>query len=470
MIHAATLDVLEHIGVLVRNARAKNLLLDAGCVRGGGDLVNIPPHLIEEAVHKTVRTFRWHARGKGRSIRVGEGPIKLGPGTMCTNIIDLETGKARKPTREDGDNLVRLMDALDTVSIAYTPVAVEEQEFDTHVSECIALLHDYQNTGKCLVGPTYDGAMARDGLRMASVALGGEEVLRKNPFLAGFVDPVSPLIHDDAMCSAMIAYAEKGQPVFLTSLDLAGASSPATLAGTLVQQNAEVLSGLLILQLVNPKAPVIYGTVSGIMDMGAGNAALGGPELGLISAASVQLAHKYGLPCSAGAQSDSKAPDAQAAYEKAMSLLACVLAGADLSDIYAGSFEAFNTTSYEQFVIDDEIAGYALRYAQGIEVSEDTMALDILKSVGAGAGFLREKTALKHTMRVMKAEHYRPRLSDRRSRDAWQLAGSLDTRERARERVREILREHEPEPPERDIVKALEAEVERVKRERAEKI
>jgi trimethylamine--corrinoid protein Co-methyltransferase len=466
-IDAATVHLLERVGVNVREPRAMRLLVDAGAERDGGtDRVRIPEALLREAIRGTPKEWMWHARESGNSFKVGGGArTRLGPGSACTKIFDFSSGLPRAPTQRDGDELVRLLDALEFADIAYTPVSYGASSETPRHRETATLVRDLQNTSKVLVGPTYDGAMARDSLKIATLLAGGEDELRKRPMVAGYCDPISPLTHDRMMTEALIEYATMGQPVFVMCLALAGASAPASLAGVLVQQNAEILSGVLIAFLVNRRAPIIYGCVSGTMDMRAGNAAVGGPEFGLLSAASVQLAHSYGLACSTGGQSDAKAHDAQAAFEKGTSLLASMLAGADFVDLFFGSFEGFNVTSPEQVMIDHEIAGYAHRYARGIEVDTAHLSLDLIEAVGPGGSFLKHPSALRDTMSRMKAEWYLPVLFDRGTGDGKETAPPDRLVDRAHAASVRILRDHETTPLDGEVLKDMLVVLDRIRTE-----
>jgi len=468
-IRSATLDLVEEVGIVVREPRAMALLLEAGATRvDSGERVLLPAALVNEAVGKVPKTWTWHAREPKHSFRVGEGGrTRLGPGSAATHYVDSETGKRREPTADDGDRMVRLMDALELVDINYTPTMRSGGGLPALYHEVATLARDFQNTSKPPVGPSIDGIAAKAGLEVAAILAGGTEELRKRPMVAGYCDPVSPLIQDRMMTETLIEYAAMGQPVFITCLDLAGASSPSTLAGTLLQQNAEILSALLVAYLVNSSVPVIYGCVSGAMDMRMGSAALGGPEFGLLSVASVQLAHSYGLPCTAGGQSDSKLPDAQASLEKATTLLASVLAGADFVDLFYGSFEGYNATNLEQVVIDHDIAASVFRYARGIEVTDETLSYDLIRSVGAGGTFMRGKRALEHALEWSRREHHAPFVADRRSRFAWEKAGGKSLYEAAREKAQAILAAHEPAPLDPGLVRQMDAIVERIRRESA---
>ncbi len=461
-VHGATMAVLERVGVGVREPRALGLLEEAGAAREPGtERVRIPESLVMEAVRRLPKRWTWHARESSNSFVVGEGgPTRLGPGSACTKIIDYASGRARIPNERDGDELVRLMDALEYVDIDYTPVSLGVSDEPEGFREVATLVRDLQNTSKPLVGPSYNGRMSRQGLEIARLLAGGDEALRQRPMLAGYCDPISPMTHDRMMTETLLEYAAMGQPVFLMCLDLAGASAPASLAGTLVQQNAEILSGSLIAFLANPRTPVVYGSVSGIMDMKAGNAVVGGPEFGLLSAASVQLAHFYGLPCSTGGQSDARIHDAQAAFEKGTSLLASMLAGADFVDLFFGSFEGFNATSPEQIVIDHEIAGYAHRYARGIEVDDARLSLGLMEAVGPGGSFLKDPGSLRDTMARFKSEWYSPRLFDRRM--PAEDAVPRTVLELAHEAAGSILGAHAPTPLDPALREEMETTLQRI--------
>jgi trimethylamine--corrinoid protein Co-methyltransferase len=454
-IHTATLEVLERTGIVIREENALQLLENAGAVVDyEKQIVRIPGSLIERAVSKTPKSFTWHARNPKHSIRIGGEPTKFGPASGGVNIIDLETGECRSPTVEDTERQVRLMDALENFSISFPPASISDVSTEVSDVYCVALAA--KNTSKCILGETFDKRIAHDSIRIAAALVGGEEELRKKPTIAGYVDPISPLVYEKGMIEALVEYASYGQIIFMTVMAMAGGTGPATLAGLLVQQNAEILAGVLIAHLVNPHAPVVYGNVSCPMDMRTGDSSTGSPEVGLLGAAFVQLAKYYGMPWSAGAQCNAKVPDAQASYEKMMSLMMGVMAGADFVDLFAGTIESFLTASYEQLVIDNEMAGMALRCAEGIEVDAETMARDVIDRVGPGGTFLADK----HTTKWFRREHYQSKLGDRSARVSWERSGSKDIREQARDRAREILASHEPDPIDPKIWKEIELIVE----------
>ena len=236
-------------------------------------------------------------------------------------------------------------------------------------------------------------------------------------------------------------------------MKLAGATSPCTLAGTVVTNNIETLTGVILAQLVNPGTPVIYGSVATSMDMKSGSYLAGSIESGLINAGLAQMAQYYRIPFYATAgMSDSKLPDCQAGYEKAATTMLAVLAGANYIHDAAGILEFCTTASYEQMVIDNEIIGICLRAARGIEVDEDKLAEEVIRRVGPGGNFIAED----HTIRHFRSEFFYPTVADRQLRTAWEKSGSLDTQERARRMARELLETHVPLPlPQEAVAKVL---------------
>jgi len=230
---------------------------------------------------------------------------------------------------------------------------------------------------------------------------------------------------------------------------LSGGTAPATLAGLLVQQNAEVLSGIMISELANPGTPVFYGTVSAALDMRTGATALGGPEVGLLNIAAGQLGRFYGLPRrGTGGNSDSKTVDAQAGLETAPNMLMAALGGMNFIYDACGSLEGSLTVSYEKLVIDNEIAGMVSRVLGGIEVTDETLAVDEICRVGPNASFL----GTSFTMRHFRKEHFLTTLLDRKSLDSWVKAGAKDIAVVAREKAKRILDEHQPVPMDEDVL------------------
>jgi trimethylamine--corrinoid protein Co-methyltransferase len=251
----------------------------------------------------------------------------------------------------------------------------------------------------------------------------------------------------------LLICADYGQPLAMSPEAIAGATAPVTLAGLLAQQNANILAHIALAQIWRPGTPVLYGTVSTIANMRLGNVALGAIETGLITAGAAQMARYYGLPCrSVGGGTESKGEDVQAGLERAGTLLPAVLAGVDFITC-GGTLDGTMLESEALLMLDDELCGMALRLARGIEVDDDTLALELIQEVSleAGGNYL----SLDHTARRFRQEHYIPHLLTREPYDTWVGAGSPTTLDRARQRAREILANHQP----RDLDPALEQEL-----------
>jgi trimethylamine--corrinoid protein Co-methyltransferase len=292
-----------------------------------------------------------------------------------------------------------------------------------------------------------------DMMRLMAIAAGGKEALRQRPSFLAICSVGSPLQMIQMQLEGLLICAEYGQPLAMSPEAIAGATAPVTLAGLLAQQNANILAHVALAQFWRPGTPVLYGTVSTIANLRLGTVALGAIETGLITAASAQLARYYGLPCrSVGGTTDAKVEDVQAGLERMGTLLPAVLAGVDLITC-AGTLDGTMLESEAMLMLDDELCGAALRLARGIEVDEQSLALDLIQEVaGSPSG---NYLASDHTVRRFRQEHFIPNLLPREPYDAWERAGRQNALDRARERVREALADHQP----RQLDPALEREL-----------
>jgi len=449
-IHGATLKVLENTGVLINSRSTLNLLEKNGMeVDRKTSIVKMPEQVVMDAVKSCKKNFKWHARSEKHTVDVIDGKTKFGPGAQCLYYIDPETDKFRSPTLRDGILICRLLDALDTSSLGYVPVFLSDvpEQARSMITWAAGLVH----TSKLTYGGAADDVEFELMLKIAEALLGDREELRKKALFPGYIDPISPLGQDQAMLDIILRYCEWDLPIFVTVMALAGGTGPASLAGLLVQQNAEVLSSIVVAKCVTKSPKIVYGSVSCPLDMRSGIAATGAPEFSLLGVGAVQMAKFYGLPSNMGVQSDSKIVDAQTAYEKSQAALIAVMAGADFSELFLGSTETFNAFSPIQLMIDDEIASNVQRIAQGIEVNDKTLSVDVIAKVGPLGNYLKHAD----TLRQFKREHSQAKVSDRSSRQQWNASGSKDTKVRAKERMTELLRTHTPEPLEADVRKEL---------------
>jgi trimethylamine--corrinoid protein Co-methyltransferase len=295
---------------------------------------------------------------------------------------------------------------------------------------------------------------------MGVAIAGSAEEMRRRPVVSVGICSTSPLKLSTESCQIISESARLGIPCNIASEPLTGASGPVTLAGALIVTNVEVLAGITLSQLVRKGAPVIYSSFSETFDLLAANALFGDPGGGMMNAAAARMAHYYNLSSYTGLMgTDSKVPDAQAAHEKTLIVLLLALSGSNMIS-NMGMLESGQTWSHEQFMIDTDIVKM-IRYAiQGIDVTDDTMAVDIIKQAHEIEDFLHQK----HTVQYMKTQSH-PKLIDRKTRGAWEAKGGTDMHQRAREEASRILNTHQPEPLSDDVKKTLREIVETARKE-----
>jgi trimethylamine--corrinoid protein Co-methyltransferase len=454
-VHETSLRILEGTGVVFRHISALEELKEAGAVvdfeKG---LVKFPQSLVVDAVAKAPGTVTLAGRTPDKDLVIGDG-ARTFFGTLGTAplVRDLETRERRYATTEDLERFARIADGLESVRYFHTSVTPKDAKVET--VDLFRWLTAFRNTGKHAMGAAAYNTDNLPYLMMMCEALcGGEEEMRRRPPITATECPVSPLQHDRRPLLGMMEFARNGLPVIVYSEPKAGATSPASLAGTLVISNCEVLSALVLIQQINPGAPVIYGSVDTLMDMRTGGIAFGSPETGLLAAATTQLSRRYGLPnMTPGGRTDSKVPcDAQTGYEKMRTALMVSLAGGSLGNM-AGLIESNLTASYEQLIVDDEIIGSIERVAEGIDFSEEAVAESLISGTGPGGTYISKR----HTMDRLRKEHYMPRLSDRSFYAGWERDGCRQLADAARDRAKHILATHEPDRLDEDVDRQLQS-------------
>ena len=288
-------------------------------------------------------------------------------------------------------------------------------------------------------------------MELASILFGR---VGERPVTIGLINSLSPLGYGSEMLEALLVYAHHRQPVIVAALSMAGSTGPITLAGVLVQQNAELLAGIALTQLINPGTPVVYGSTSTNLDMKTGGLAIGSPELSMMIGAHADLCRYYGLPSrSGGALTDSHTPDAQAGYESMFSLMTTFQCGIDIVLHAGGILSSFLSFSYEKFVLDDEICGMVRHWLQGIPVNEETLAFPVIAQAGPGGNYLMEK----HTLDRCRTEFWQPAVSSRDGIESWMAAGRPEATRRARQRWQKLVAEHQDPPLDPTITRQLQA-------------
>lgn len=440
-IHDAAMTLLAKGGIKVFTKTGREAFKKAGAdVDDASNLVRIPVAMVEDAINTAPSALVLCGRDSRHDCILEGSNVYLGTGGTAINVLDLDTGDRRPSTNADVRQMARLMDALDNISV-FT-INVYPNDITNHDEVDVNRFYSaITNTSKHVMGGIYSMKGVRDVVDMAATIAGGKDKLRERPFVSFIALVISPFKIDDHYGEFTCYLAEEGLPVVVPTEPLCGATSPITLASNVVMHTAETLAGVVMTQLINPGTPVVCGSVGSISDMRTMGHLSGAIERGMINAAVSQMAQYYELPYySTAGMTDSKAVDAQAGYESGMMNLLVAMSGANYIHDAAGLMEFDLTASYEKLIIDDEIIGRCLRVLRGIEVNEDTIALDVMLNVGAGSDFLGEE----HTVKHMRTEFANNTISDREPREAWQAQGSKDTFARAHEAAMRLLAEHEP--------------------------
>ncbi len=440
-IHGATVRVLEHTGVRVLEPEAEKLLGSMGAeVEPSSHVVRIPEALLKELVMRAPSHFKLYGRNEKHVMGFGEGNSYMSSMGTAVQVEDSD-GTTRPARLKDVEDFYRLVDALphlDHASWVVWPRDVPDEL--VHIYE---IIWGFRFTTKPLDGYNWGRQFSQDTIDLAAIAAGGVEELVKRPLLLGFTNPVSPLTLARESTEGLLVFARNMQPTTIPTECLAGGTAPSTLAGTLVQQNAEVLASIAVAQCARRGAPVFYGSVSTIMDMKTGNVALGAPEAGLISLGAAQLARYYGIPSrGTGGNTEALTANYQAGAETASTLLAAALAGFDFIYDAAGSLESSLTASVAKLILDHDVCGEVKRLVSGIDVSEDTLATQVIEAVGLKAGYLSHP----HTINHYRTEHFVPATFLRSPRS---IPGVTDRtlKEQALARAEALLRDHVVDPP-----------------------
>ncbi|HHX50530.1 MAG TPA: trimethylamine methyltransferase [Clostridia bacterium] len=451
----AAQEVLERTGAAFHDAEAQEILKKAGCWVDGSR-VRIPSYLVQRALNSVPkRVTLCNSRTGSRDVLLEGNNAYFGTGSDTPYSIDPYTGERKRSTKQSVAWACKVIDALPNLDFVMSLGIVQDVPLlisDRHQFEAQVL-----NTGKPIVTTAHDIYGFADIIEMCEIIAGGEEELRKNPFMTLYAEPISPLQHAWEAASKLILAAKKALPVVYTPCVMAGGTVPATMAGVLVNGLAESLSGLVLNQCTREGAPFIMGGVFTVMDMTSTIFSYGSPEFNLLMSALADLAHYLKLPMfgTAGC-TDSCICDEQAGIEAALSITMTAMSGPNLNhDV--GYIEYGSTSSLELLVIADDIIGMARRLVRGIRVDDETLGVDLIDKVGPGGHFLAED----HTFKYFKKETWYASLINRQRYDTWKEAGSKTLTEVANEKVRDIIENYEPEPLPKDVQRRIREIVER---------
>ena len=440
-IHYATLQILQDTGIKVMNEKALEVFHGGGAsVERHEDfgIVSIPPYLVEESAFRSPHTFVYDARNPADDFIMEPNRVGFTTFSGCINVIDPHTRELRRAPKKDCGDLLRVCDALDEISVAAR--AVNSTDVMGQVQSVHNLEAILNNTGKHI----FLGADSVRNLQvmvdLASASVGGREIFEKRPIFTVSVCPISPLTLGENACDVIMACAELGLGILILPMALSGGTSSASLAGTLVTHNAEVLSTIVLAQLIKKGTPCTYGSTSTILDLRFGTSAIGSPEYGMINASLSKMAQYYRLPgWVGGGATDSKEPDIQSGYEFTLSATLSALSGGNII-FGSGVLEQGLTMDYAKLIMDAEMIRMIQVALGGVVVNDETLAMDVIHEVGPGGAYI----AHEHSLRNMRSQS-RVNLFDRRSRDDWMEATQgKNVRDRAYARAIEILENHEP--------------------------
>lgn len=439
-IHLASLEILRRTGVRVHEAESLALLRDAGCIVTDASLVRFPPAVIENAIADAPsRIVLCNRTGEPRVYLEGHR-VYFGTGSDLVNTIDLETGERRLSVLSDIGNAARLADSLPNLDFVMSMALPSDVPVQT--SDRRSFLTMTENTVKPLVFTAWDEAGLADIIAMAEAIAGGPDELILAPFLLAYLEPTSPLQHTEVVLRKVLMMADHGLPFVYAPGPVDGATAPVTPAGALAMANAEVLSGIAIAQLRRRGAPVVWGSGSGPLDMRTMVATYPSPEFMLHCMAMAEMAHYYYHKPVWGFAgcSESKLPDIQAGIESALWILWTALSGANLVHD-TGYIESGLTASCEMMVVCDEIIGFVRRLMHGIDITPETLALDVIDQVGPGGNYMTAP----HTLQNFRQVWY-PRVLDRHNYSGWMQAGQPTAIKTAREIARDVIANHQPVP------------------------
>lgn len=449
-IYDTALRLLDQLGMGEVPERLHRDLLAAGAVDNCAGRMLFPRTLVEDAIARAAKRFVLHGRDETRSIEVGGDSVHFGTGGAAVQTLDLDSGLYRPSTLVDLHDFTRLQDTLANVSwFTRCCVATDVPDnYELDVNTAYALM---RNTTKPVATSFTLSDYVDPIVGMLDIVAGGEGEFARRPFLKAHISPViSPMRFGEDAVDVVYACIRHNIPMSCITAAQSGATAPATLAGFLAQSLAETLASLVMVHAIKPGHPMVFSNWPLVIDLRTGAFAGGGGEISVMNAASAQVSNWLGLPSGvACSMTDAKAIDAQYGAEKAMTAVAAGLAGGNLIYESSGMTASLLGASFEAFVLDDEMHAAIYRMLRGVEVSEDTLAFDSICETVLGIGHF---LGAQQTYAAMERDYFYPKLADRDAPITWAEKGAQDIWTRARERVRVILTEHNPEylTPEQD--------------------
>jgi len=438
LIHRSALKILNEVGFRFPLDEALELLKRAGAEVVDGNVARIPEDLVEYAVQKVPKRneVTLFGRDPKHDVSFGKHEPTLACMTMAVSVIDPYTRRKRPATDKDLAELTRIADRLEHVRI--NGGLVTPQDVPNAFNDWYTWATTLKNTTKHITGGVLGARCVHDAVKMASVAVGDEARFRDRPFISGWVLTLPPLGIDRESLEALMEMSRLNIPSMLSSGPILGTSSPITIAGTIAQAHAEILACLVVSQLVNPGAPVVYTSFARGIDMRTGTISMACPEFGILKVGMAQMGRFLDMPVRMPSMlRDAKVLDAQAGFETGMIGTVAGLC-ADMMD--GMQLDMDMVVDFPDLVFCNDCMAGIERLARELVVNEETIALDVVREVGHGGSFLEHR----HTFSNFRKELWMPELLERRNWESWERDGSRDIYEVARERVLKMLEEESP--------------------------
>lgn len=447
-LHEATLRIFEEVGVAFHTEKALDIFRKHD-IRTENGIVYFKEKDLNKALESAPSSYKIYARNPDNDVMMGSGNLVVAPGFGAPFVV--KNGEQHRAVLEDYENFCKLVQTSKYIDmngmLMGDPVDVPPDKAHLKMMQA-NLVH----CDKPFIGGAVSEEAANHTMEMAAITFGGREAIQDKPVCMGIISSLSPLQYSAEMAEALIVYAEHGQVNMCALLSIAGSTAPVTVPGLLAVQNAEVLAGIILAQLVRPGSPVIYGSTSTVTDMRSGSLAIGAPEQWLIQNATQQMGQRYGLPTrGSGGITDSHCLDMQAGIESASSLMTTVMSGANFLLHGCGILGAYIAISFEKFLADEEMIGMLRRMKEGIDVTEERIDFATIREVGPGGEYLTHPKTFKHC----RTEFYLPSVMQRNDYSTWMNNGRKETYDLAEENLNKRLDSWQKPDIDPDIEKAL---------------
>ena len=448
-IHEASMKILSKVGVAFNESESLEIFKKNG-FKVDGKTVFFPEDKVSTALQSAPQRFTLAARNPQKSLQIGEKAFVFVPGYGAPFVVTTD-GRQRSATMEDYDNFCKLVPSSKYIDMNRF-MMVEPSDIPPATAHLDMMLSSIVLCDKPFMGSPVSKQGSKDCLEMLALLWGGKDQIQHKPVTVSLINSLSPLQFSEEMAGSLIEMTRNGQACVVASLAMAGASGPVTLAGILALQNAEILAGLTLAQLVHPGVPIIYGSTSAPMDMRTGGLSIGAPELAMMASCTAQMARFYHLPSrSGGSLTDANFPDAQAGIQSTIALITAVRSGINFILHACGILGAYVAMSYEKFIIDEELCGMVRKVMQPIEVTDESIDIATIKAVGIGGNYLTQPK----TFDLCRTAFFLPELMTVQNYEGWYSAGGKRVDQRASNLLSKRLANYEKP----DIDPAIEQEL-----------